>query len=72
MLDVCSNSPRHSCAHPMIWVSIVLWAASAFGSTFGWMRLLFARYEVTVALPIEYGALNFANVMTGLVFMKVG
>lgn len=104
MLAVCNNpaNPQHSCAHPMIWITMGLWVLSAFASTFWWMRKVFARYETTIALPIEvrrvcawnegailrrlelwsvltcaltrfshspqYGALNFANVCTGLLF----
>ena len=31
---------------------------------------VFRRYETTVALPVEYGALNVANVATGLLFYE--
>jgi len=72
MLAMCNDAanPHLSCGHPMIWIAVVLWVLSAFASTFWWMRKVFARYEVTVALPIEYGALNFANVCTGLLFFS--
>ena len=96
------DNPQHSCAHPMIWITMGLWVLSAFASTFWWKRKVFARNETTIALPIEvrrvcawnegailrrlelwsvltcaltrfshspqYGALNFANVCTGLLF----
>lgn len=70
MLSVCNDplNPHLSCGHPMIWVTMALWVLSAFASTFWWMRKVFARYETTIALPIEYGALNFSNVCTGLLF----
>ena len=32
------------------------------------MPIVFRKHEVSIALPIEYGALNFGNVMTGLIF----
>ena len=35
-----------------------------------WLKFVFQRYEVTVALPIEYGALNFFSVMGGLIFFR--
>ena len=47
---------------------MVGWVLSAFASALWWMRKVFSRYEVTVALPVEYGALNAANVCTGLLF----
>ena len=72
MLAMCNDDahPELSCGHPMIWVAVVLWVLSAFASVFWWMRKVYSRYEVTVALPIEYGALNAANVCTGLLFFS--
>jgi hypothetical protein len=55
MLTVC-NDPANthlSCGHPMIWIAMALWILSAFSSTFFWMRKVYARYEVTLALPLE-------------------
>jgi len=33
-----------------------------------WLAVVYRRYETTVALPIEYGALNVASVLAGLLF----
>ena len=33
-----------------------------------WIKIVFTRYEVTVALPVEYGVLNTAAVFSGIVF----
>ena len=38
---------------PIVWITMGLWVLSAFASTFWWMRKVFARYETTIALPIE-------------------
>jgi len=57
-------------SHPVLYISIVAWCLSAFASALWWMRKVFARYETTAALPIEYGSLNFANVGTGLLFYQ--
>ena len=67
MLTVCTSTGE-GCASAALWVSVVVWTVSAFASAFWWMPRVFRRYEVTVALPIEYGALNAANVCTGLLF----
>merc|ERR1712072_1471919 len=32
------------------------------------MRVVFQRFEVTLALPIEYGTLNMGNVASGILF----
>jgi len=34
------------------------------------MRTVFKRYETTIALPIEYGAVMAVNAMSGLIFYK--
>ena len=34
------------------------------------MRVVYRKYETTVALPIEYGALNAGNVLVGLLFYQ--
>lgn len=35
-----------------------------------WIPVVYARYETTTGLPIEYGSLNVFNVCTGLLFFK--
>lgn len=67
MLSVCTSTGK-GCSSLILWISIVFWVISAFASAFWWMPKVFGRYEVTMALPVEYGALNFANVCTGLLF----
>lgn len=45
---------------------------AGLASTFFWMRIVYRRYETTVALPIEYGALNVGNLLSGLLFYDEG
>merc|ERR1712146_440950 len=68
MFSVCNGPTGAGCTHPVLFISMGGWALSAFASALWWMRKVFRRYETTVALPVEYGALNAANVCTGLLF----
>jgi len=69
MLAVCGDTGE-GCSHPILYIAIGCWVLSAFASALWWMRRVFARFEVSVALPIEYGGLNAANVLTGLLFYR--
>ena len=40
--------------------------ACGLASALFWMRIVYKRYETTVALPIEYGALNAGNLLGGM------
>jgi hypothetical protein len=40
------------------------------GSTMPWIKIVFTRYEVTRALPIEYGTLNTCVVLSGVIFYR--
>ena len=52
----------------------VLYVMAAMGTLAGvlsavfFMPYVYRRYETTVALPIEYGALNAGNIASGLLF----
>mmetsp|Transcript_44015 Transcript_44015/g.87991 ORF Transcript_44015/g.87991 Transcript_44015/m.87991 type:complete len:125 (-) Transcript_44015:234-608(-) len=46
----------------------VRWVASM--ATSFWLVLVFRRYEVSVALPIEYGTVTAVDVISGLVFFR--
>ena len=35
-----------------------------------WMPIVFRRFETTVALPVEYGAVNAGSVLSGLLFYQ--
>ena len=68
MLASCSVG---GCGHWVLPVVIAGWAVSSI-ATVWWLRVVFRRYETTVALPVEYGAAALADVVTGMVFYKVG
>ena len=56
------------CDVPVVYVSIGLWVLLSFGGSLIWMPVVYRRYEVSVALPFEYGALNLCTVLSGLLF----
>ena len=54
--------PAEVLVHPLWWV---LWAATILLATLSmvFLKLVFARYEATVALPIEYGTVHAAQIL---------
>lgn len=56
------------CDVPIVYCCIGFWVLLSFGGSLIWMPVVYARYEVSVALPIEYGALNACTVLSGLLF----
>lgn len=56
------------CDQPVVYASIGFWVLLSFGGSLLWMPIVYQRYEVSVALPIEYGALNACTVLSGLLF----
>ncbi|CAE8731968.1 unnamed protein product [Polarella glacialis] len=55
--------------HWIFYTSVSLWVISAF-ATVWWMKVVFARYETTTALPVEYGLVNAGSVCSGLLFYR--
>ena len=47
---------------------IVVGSVAGVLSAVFFMPYVYRRYETTVALPIEYGALNAGNIASGLLF----
>jgi len=58
-----------TCGEPIIYIMFGLWSVTSL-ATLWWMRTVFKRYEITKALPIEYGAVMAVNAMSGLIFYK--
>jgi len=56
----------YSCGRPMLWLSLASWLAFAAVSVW-FMRKVYRNFEVTVALPIEYGCVNTIVVASGLI-----
>lgn len=55
------------CQHWSFYLFLVLWISSSVATAW-WLKVVFARYETTAALPVEYGMVNLASVCSGLVF----
>jgi len=55
------------CNHWAFYLFLALWI-SASVATAGWLKVVFARFETTSALPVEYGMVNLASVCSGLIF----
>ncbi|KAG8469794.1 hypothetical protein KFE25_006249 [Diacronema lutheri] len=66
MLSQCN---RGGCSHPIFPATIVMCAVSSVGTVI-WLRIVFKRFAVTSALPIEYGAASAADVASGLLFFQ--
>ncbi|KAL1511345.1 hypothetical protein AB1Y20_006148 [Prymnesium parvum] len=60
---------RGGCQHWIYPVVLATWLFTAV-ATLGWLRVVFRRYETTVALPVEYGAIAAADVISGLIFVE--
>eukprot|EP00812_Abedinium_dasypus_P013486 NODE_698_length_1401_cov_248.054978.p1 GENE.NODE_698_length_1401_cov_248.054978~~NODE_698_length_1401_cov_248.054978.p1 ORF type:complete len:427 (+),score=109.13 NODE_698_length_1401_cov_248.054978:83-1282(+) len=69
MLAHCSE--EDACLNAVVLFSTILWA-SASVATLWWMRTVFQRYEITQALPVEYGSVNIASICSGLIFYGEG
>ena len=69
MLAACTGGRGCAeCGVPVVYVSIGFWVLLSFGGSLAWMPIVYKRYEVSVALPIEYGSLNAFSVLSGLLF----
>ena len=66
-LDTCSAA--FECHFAIIYIYLIaLLVASGF--SVWWLRVVFARYESTKALPVEYGAVNIISVCSGFLFFR--
>ncbi len=69
VLAQCSAGEPEACTHPLLYVSLASLLAAAL-ATVWWLRIVYARYETTLALPIEYGVVNIAMVLSGLLLFN--
>jgi len=60
---------RGECGSGILWGSIMLWLVSSLG-TLWWLRTVFRRYDVTQALPIEYGAVMACDALSAIIYYK--
>jgi len=63
MMSACGGI----CSHWVFFVFLSLWIAASVATAW-WLKVVFARYETTLALPVEYGMVNVASVCSGLIF----
>ena len=68
MMNRCAQG-EGSCTHPLLYIALVVIVLSAL-ATVWWLRVVFKRYETTLALPIEYGTVNVVMVASGLVLYQ--
>ena len=55
------------CGHWIFPAAALLWIVTGL-ATLLWLNVVFRRYETTLALPIEYGAVQVCAVCSGLIF----
>jgi len=67
LLATCGDNGE--CGSAILWGAIMMWLVSSLG-TLWWLRTVFRRYDVTQALPIEYGGVMACDALSAIVFYK--
>merc|ERR1719419_2023133 len=67
LLSTCGD--KNECGAAILWGMIMLWLVSSL-ATLWWLQTVFRRYDVTQALPIEYGAVMACDALSAIVFYK--
>lgn len=67
LLSTCGDN--NECGAAILWVMIILWVVSSL-ATLWWLQTVFRRYDVTQALPIEYGAVMACDALSAIIFYK--
>jgi len=67
MIANCSDPDQ--CGYAIMYGFTIVWVVASL-ATVWWLRVVFARYETTHALPIEYGTVNVCSVCSGLIFYR--
>lgn len=65
LLSTCGD--KDECGEPILWGMIMIWLVSSLG-TLWWLQTVFRRYDVTQALPIEYGAVMACDALSAIIF----
>ena len=60
---------HHGCDNPLMYIGLAIMLTSAL-ATVWWLKVVYKRYETTIALPIEYGVVNVAMCASGLIFYQ--
>merc|ERR1712048_342333 len=66
MLAVC-GAGEGDCWHWAFSLCALLWPLTGV-ATVWWLKVVFERYETTMALPVEYGVVNVVSLCSGLIF----
>jgi len=67
LLSTCGD--KNECGEAILWGMIMLWLVSSL-ATLWWLQTVFRRYDVTRALPIEYGAVMACDALSAIIFYK--
>jgi len=67
LLSTCGDN--NECGAAILWGMITLWLVSSL-ATLWWLQNVFRRYDVTQALPIEYGAVMACDALSAIIFYK--
>jgi len=67
LFSTCGDNDE--CGAPILWGMIMLWLVSSL-ATLWWLQTVFRRYDVTQALPIEYGAVMACDALSAIIFYK--
>merc|ERR1719285_497067 len=65
LLSTCGDNGE--CGSAILWGMVSLWLVTSLG-TLWWLRTVFRRYDVTQALPIEYGAVVACDTLSAIIF----
>jgi len=66
-LSTCGD--YNECGAAVLWGMIMIWLVSSL-ATLWWLQTVFRRYDVTQALPIEYGAVMACDALSAIIFYK--
>jgi len=67
LLSTCGDN--NECGAAILWGMVMLWLVSSL-ATLWWLQTVFRRYDVTQALPIEYGAVMACDALSAIIFYK--
>jgi len=67
LLATCGK--HDECGEHILWGMIMIWLFSSL-ATLWWLQNVFRRYDVTLALPIEYGAVMACDALSAIIFYR--
>jgi len=64
-----SCAATSDCGAAILWGMVILWLISSL-ATLWWLQNVFRRYDVTQALPIQYGAVMVCDALSSIFFYR--